>query len=243
MTTFDLPDPELVSVRLDPTQRVTLGGGVAVEAEEQRISLGQPVCLPADLDHVDDGAKPFLLGRPDSTFTLLAVTVSFVHDEDNPFKSAWVDITLRPQSPPDMAPPVAWSMVPFEESDPVNVTKKAVFDGSLKLKNPALGLDVGPRYERDNKITYTQRAVSVEALREGQSTPRWQFSETDVSPVRGTHRLTLIVDTARGAVGQAEISAGATIWLRRRKVFRYEAALDKLPEVAFAVVPPGRAAR
>jgi hypothetical protein len=238
MTTFDLPEPELVSVRLDPAQRVTLGGGVAAEAEEQRIWLGQPVCLPADLDHVDEDAKPFLMGRPDSTFTLLAVTVSFAHDEDNPLKSAWVDITLRRQSPPDMPEPLAWSMVPFDDSDPVNVTKKAVFNGSLKLESPALGLDVGPSMERENDRTYTQRAVSVEALREGKSTPRWQFSETDVSPIRGTHRLTLIVDTARGAFGRAEISAGATIWLRRRKVFRYEAALDKVPEVAFAVVPP-----
>jgi hypothetical protein len=238
MTTFDLPEPELVSVRLDPAQRVTLGGEVAADAEEDRIWLGEPVCMPADLEHVDEAARPFLVGRPDSTFTLLAVTVSFAHDEDNPLKSAWVDITLRRQSPPDMPEPVAWSMVPFDDSDPVNVTKKAVFNGSLKLKNPALGLNIGPSMKRENDRTYTQRAVSVEALREGKSTPRWQFSETDVSAIRGTHRLTLIVDTARGAFAQAEISAGATIWLRRRKVFRYEAALDKVPEVAFAVVPP-----
>ena len=242
MTTFDLPEPELVSVSLDPGQRVTLGSRAAVEAEEDRIWLGRPVCLPADLDDVDEDAKPFLMGRPDSTFTLLAVTVSFAHDEDNPLKSAWVDVALRRQSPPDVPEPVAWSMQPLSDSDPVSVARKASFDASLKLKAHPLPVDIGPSIKRENDRSYTQRAVRVEALREGESTPRWQFSETEVSPIRGAHRLTLIVETARGASGQAEISAGATIWVRRVKVFRYAAALDKVPEIAFAVVPPTPAA-
>ena len=238
MTTFDLPEPELVRVRLDPSQRVTLGGGVAVEAEEERIWLGRPVCLPADLDDVDEDARPFLMASPDSTFTLLAFTVSFAHDEDNPLKSAWVNVALRRQLPPDVPEPVAWSMVPFSDSDPVNVARKASFDASLKLKGHPLPFDIGPSMKRENDRSYTQRAVKVEALREGKSNPNWTFSETEVSPIRGTHRLTLIVETARGASAQAEISVGATIWLRRRKVFRYAAVLDKVPEVAFAVVPP-----
>jgi hypothetical protein len=237
MTTFDLPDPELVSVRLDPAQRVTLGAGAAVEPERKRISLGQPVCLAADLDHVDEEARPFLLGHANSTFTLLALTVSFVHDEDSPFQSAWVDVALRRQAPPDMAMPVARSMVPLSDSDPVNVTRKATFNGSLKLTAPVLGLDVGPSVGQESDRTYTRRAVRIEADGEGQSTPRWTFSRTEVSAIRGTHRLTLIVVTDRGAVAQAEISAGATIWLRRAKVFRYQAALEDLPEVAYAVIP------
>jgi hypothetical protein len=242
MTTFDLPEPELVGVRLDPSQRVTLGGGAAVESEEDRIWLGRPVCLPADLDDVDEDAKPFLMASPDSTFTLLAVTVSFAHDEDNPLKSAWVDVALRRRVPPDVPEPVAWSMVPFSDSDPVNVARKASFDASLKLEADALPVDIGPSIQRENDRSYIQRAVRVEALREGKSNPGWKFSQTEVSPIRGTHRLTLIVETARGASAQAEISAGATIWLRRRKVFRYAAALEKVPEVASIVVPPALAA-
>jgi hypothetical protein len=60
---------------------------------------------------------------------------------------------------------------------------------------------------------------------------------TDVSPIRGMHRLRLIVETASGSSGRAEISVGATIRLRRKRLFRFRAALDKVPEVAVVAVP------
>lgn len=237
MTTFDLPEPELLSVRLDPEQRETLGTAEVVNAEADRVSLGRPICQPVDPDTVDADTKPFLTGRPDSTFSLLGLTVGFAYDEDNPLGSAWVDVTLRRQAPADAPEPVAWSMQPLSEADPVNVAKKATFDASLKLKSQLLPVDIGPSASRETDRSYTQRAVSVEASGEGTSAARWTFFATEVSPIRGTHRLLLIVETASKCSGRAEISVGATIRLRRRKLFRFRAALDKVPEVAVIAVP------
>lgn len=238
MTTFSLPEPELLTVGLDPDQRVTLGAGVVVDAEPQRVRLGRPFCRPADLDSVDADTRPFLIGRPDSAFSLVGFPVSFSHDEDNPLVSAWVDVTLRRQAPPDALEPVAWSLLPLSEADPVNVAKKATLDASLKFKSGLLPVDIGPSFGHENDRSYTQRAVSVEALGEGTSAARWEFFATEVSPIRGTHRLMLIVETTSGSSGQAEISIGATIRIRRQKVFRFKAALDKLPEIAIVAVPP-----
>jgi hypothetical protein len=237
MTTLDLPEPELLSISLDPEQRVTLGAPVVVGPQTERVSLGRPVCQPVALETVDADTKPFLTGRPDSIFSLLGLVVSFAYDKANPLESAWVDVALRRQAPPDAPEPVAWSMLPMSEADPVNVTKKATFDASLKLKGQPLPIDIGPSTGRQNDRSYTQHAVSVEAFGEGTSTVRWAFFATEVSPIRGTYRLLLIVETAGGSSGRAEISVGATIRLQRRKLFRFRAALDNVPDVAVIAVP------
>ena len=159
MTTFDLPEPELVNVRLDPSQRVTLGGGVAVEAEEERIWLGRPVCLP-----------------------------------------------------PHVPEPVAWSMVPFSDSDPVNVARKESVNASLKLKGHPLPFDIGPSMKHENDRSYTQRAVRVEALREGKSNPGWTFSETEVSPIRGDLAVLEHVADPRAVLVAWRRGGGALAW-------------------------------
>jgi len=242
MTTLDLPEPELLSVLLEPEQRVTLGRGTVVAAEADRVCLGRPVCQPVDLDAVDADTKPFLGGHPASTFSLLALTVSFAYDEDNPLGSAWVDVALRREAPAGAPEPVARSMQPLSEADPVNVAKKATFDASLKLKSSVLPANIGPSIGRENDRSYTQRAVSLEAHGEGSSAARWEFFATDVSPIRGTHRLLLIVETASGSSGRAEIGAGATILLRRKRLFLFRAKLDQVPEVAVVALPAAPAA-
>lgn len=237
MTTLDLPDPELLSVRLDPEQRQTLGTVVTVTPQDGRVLLGLPVCQPVGPDNVDADTKPFLTQRPDSVFSLLELVVSFTYDEDNPLESAWVNVTLWRQTPPGAPEPVAWSMQPLSEADPVNVTKKATFDASLKLKAQPLPVDIGPSVSREGDRSYTQRAVSVEAFGQRKSAAGWRFFKTEVSPIRGTHRLLLFVETASGSSGRAEISAGATIRLRRRKLFGFRAALDQVPEIAAIAIP------
>jgi hypothetical protein len=98
-------------------------------------------------------------------------------------------------------------------------------------------VNIGPSVGRENDRSYTERAVSLEARGEGTSAARWEFFATDVSPIRGTHRLLLIVETASGSSGRAEVGAGATIRLRRQKLFRFRARLDRVPEVAVVTLP------
>lgn len=238
MTTFDLPDDVLVDVTLQPVRRDVLGAGDAVREEANRIVLGKPIGRLVDPATVDDDAKSFLAERSGSTFTLLKVTVGFVHDEENPLESAWVDIHFDGQG--SDATPVAtvWSMQPLNESDPVNVSTKVTVDASLKLTGP-LSLQVGPAAGFEKDRSYVEPAVKVEAIGEGTATPRWRFSPTVTSPIRGTHRLVSVVETGTGMSATADISVGATIRLHRFKVFRYEGALEDLPDVAHYVVPPG----
>ena len=236
MTTIDLPDDELVDVTLQPVTRDVLGAGDAVGEEARRIALGTPIGRLVDPATVDDDAKAFLAGRSGSTFTLLKVTVSFVHEEEDPFESAWVDVHF--DGPGGDGAPVAtvWSMQPLSESDPVNVSTKVSLDGSLKL--PGVLSGVGPSAGAERDRAFVEPAVKVEAIGEGTASPRWRFMPTVTSPIRGTHRLVAVVETPVGTSATADVSVGATIRLRKLKVFRYEAALEHLPEVAHYVVPP-----
>jgi len=237
MTTFEFPDEDLVDVTLQPVQRTVLGGGELVPVQAKRIALGRPIGRLFDLETADEDTKSFLAGRSGSTFTLLKVTVGFVHEDEEPIESAWVD--LRFDGEVKGAEPVAtvWAMQPLSESDPITVTTKATIDASLKVTGP-FSISVGPEASGEKDRTYTQAAVKVEAIGEGTATPRWRFSPTVTSPIRGTHRLLSVVETPTGVTATAGISVGATLRLRKLKVFRYEAALQDLPDVAHYLVPP-----
>jgi len=238
MTTLDLPgDDGLIDVTLEPVQRDVLGAADAVGDQPERIALGTPIGRLVDPATLDDDAKSFLAGRTGSTFTLLKVTVGFVHQEEDPFESAWVDVRFEGPGGDGTSNATVWSMQPLSDSDPVNVATKVTMDASLKLTG-LLSAVSGPSVGKEKDRSYVEEAVKVEAIGEGTATPRWRFSPTVTSPIRGTHRLVAVVETPAGASATADISVGATIRLRKLKVFRYEGALEQLPDVAHFVVPP-----
>jgi len=239
MTTLEIPEPEMFTVALDLEKRTTLGPTDETRVHIDRVALGRPFCVTIDPATVDADAKSFLRARAESTFSLLALTTSFTPDEENPLESAWVDVTLRTNEPPRAPEPIAWAMKPLAASDPVAVSRTVSFNGSLKFTSELIPIDVGPETGMARETSYERRAVSVEALREGTSRPRWTFFRTEVTQIRGIHRLFLIVETVAGSSGFAKISIGATVRLRRLKVFRYRAPLEHLPDVVQVALPPG----
>jgi len=234
VTTFEAPPSELIPVALEPQGRTTLKGAQEqAQAHHDRLSLGWPSCIELDMSRVDDEAKVFLAARPASRFFLLALTASFAPDDENPLESAWVDVQLSTDSPAGTEDPVAWSMKPSTSSDPVSETRKVSIDASLKLV-----ADLGVQAGKERTISFERRAVTVEALREGTRTPGWTFYATEVGQIRGAHHLFLIIDMAAGSTGTATISVGATLRLRRLRVFRYRATLEHLPEMSRIALPP-----
>jgi hypothetical protein len=237
MTTIDVPEAELVSLTLLPHHRETLGTAEDIRAQPDRVSIGRPVCVPLDAATVDDDAKVFLGEHQGSAYFLLALTASFTPDEENPLVSAWVDVTMSTSEPVGAPEPVAWSMKPLSAADPVTISRKVSFNGSLKL---TVGpMDIGPDAGSERVTSYARSAISVEALREGTNRPQWRFYTTEIGQVRGVHHLFLIAQTAAMSKGVADVSIGATVQLHRLKIFRYSAALEHLPNVAQVALPPG----
>jgi len=237
MTTIDVPEVELVSLTLIPEHRETLGAAEEVRAQPDRVSIGRPVCVPLDAATVDDDAKVFLGKNPGSAYFLVALAASFTPDDENPLVSAWVDVTMSTSEPLGAPEPVAWSMKPLSAADPVSISRKVSFNGSLKLT--AGPMDIGPAAGTEEVISYARSAISMEALREGTSRPQWRFYTTEIGQIRGVHHLLLIAQTEVASKGIADVSIGATVRLRRLKIFRYSAALEHLPDVARLTFPPG----
>jgi hypothetical protein len=239
MTTLELPEPELQEIRLDPYERIVRGAGKTETLESQtgRLALGLPILQPLNTETVDEDTRPFLQARPNSRFYLLTTTVSFRPDKDLPFKSAWVDITLRCPAPDATEQPVAWSMDPHSVADAISVSRKIALSPSLKVSAPGITLEsAGPSMEEE--ITFDRHDVSLEALNEGTGHPRWDFYSTNSGQIRGVHTLCLVIDLPANKQGTASIEMGATIRMRHMKIFRFTAALPETPQIATVNINP-----
>lgn len=235
MTTLELPNTELMDVDLLPTQRRTLGAREVLESQRGRLAVGWPTLIPLDTATLDESGRAYLAGRPDSNFFLLNLNASFALDTNNPLESAWVEIVLSADAP--AVAPVAWSMTPLSAEDSAKQTKTVTLDATLKFK--AFGIEAGPSAKSERTTTSTKKEVSLEALFEGTSKPTWRLYATPSTAIHGLHRLSLVVDSQAGSAGSARVGIGATIRLKRLKVFRYSADLRDDNNGAVVAIPAG----
>jgi hypothetical protein len=231
MTEFKIADTPLLPVTLGLDRRVTLGPASDAPGEQDdRISIGRPTVVPLDAGTVDADARVFLQGRPSSAFLLLALTCSFRAADDQPIEQAWIEVRLQTLQPSGSDDPTAWSMEPLSLTNPVQVSEVTKLDASLKLTSPVIPIEVGPDMERDKTETFEVQVPFVEAHREGTSRPAWIFSRTKITEVRGVHRLRTVIDLPAGTTARAEVSAGATLRLKKLGLIPYKALLDRLPD-------------
>ena len=231
MTIIELGDPALEPVPLGLERRVTLGGSHdAPDEQHDRISLGRPVCVALDPATVDAEAQAFLQGKIGSAFCLLALVCSFRADDDAPIDQAWIEVRLEAAGGGGATAPLAWSMEPLSVTDLVQVSQVAKLDASLKLKSDTVPIELGPSASKETTREFAQRVPYIEAHREGTSRPSWIFTRTPITEVRGVHRLRTVVQLVAGTTGRAEISAGATLRLKRLGLIPYRAKLRDLPE-------------
>jgi hypothetical protein len=231
MTELKIADTPLLPVALGLDQRVTLGPRTDAPGEQaDRISLGRPAVVPLDINTVDADGRVFLQGRPSSTFLLLALTCSFRAVEEEPIEQAWIEVQLRTLQPADSEDPTAWSMEPLSLTSLVQLSEVTKLDASLKLTSPVVPIEFGPDAGREKTEVVMVSVPFVEAHREGTSRPAWIFSRTKIVEVRGVHRLRTVISLPAGATARAEVSAGATLRLKRLGLIPYKALLDQLPE-------------
>ena len=231
MTELKIADTALLPVTLTLDRRMTLGPMAdAPGQQDDRISLGRPAVVPLDMSTVDTDARAFLEGRPSSKFFLLALTCSFRVVHDKPIEQAWIQVQLSTLQPAGCDDPTAWSMEPLSLTSSLRISETTKVDASLKLTSPLVPVEAGPSMAGEKTEAYQVSIPFVEAYREGTSRPAWIFSRTKITEVRGVHRLRTVIDLPAGATGRAEVSAGATLRLKRLGLIPYKALLDQMPE-------------
>lgn len=195
-------------------ERVTLGAGAAPPGSfTDRVVIGRPLVATVDVADLPAERRRYAAG--DRRFATVELPVSFVHDDDNPFESAWLQVALTQDSDGDGWPPVGRWLEPSVVSSTVAETHTTKLGTSKILMT-----------EHNQQTTSQRTLISLEALYEGTAQPTWSFTRTRHHEIRGRHTLTMAVEHAPTGTVTASVSIGATIRVRRLGIFSYTVPSD-----------------
>jgi len=199
-----------------PLDLRTVRGRPAPDAPAQllgRVVVGAPrarLLTPADA-----GADPELhrfieAEASTSSYYLVALSCTFVSDDEQRLADAWLRIDLNGA--------IAQSM------EPVSLEKITELSYHVKISIPCV---INSEFTVSGKKN--KRESAVQALYEGTSTPAWTFTETSSTALHGLQRLRMIVRAAAGQHVQGAITVGANVRHKRLGVFPYIAPIAELP--------------
>jgi hypothetical protein len=240
MMEIELPKTELQPVMLEIEERETLGlRGSAPSEAPDRIAIGKPQCLALDRATLNRRARRFLKARSGSSYYLVAFDCSFRYEEERPLESAWLRIDLLIPEERVEGTATAWSLEPLLQYDAISVSRTVSLSAALKL-TAGVGVsgELGPSGERQTIETYERRAVFLEGLGEGTSSPAWSFTRTPVAEIRGAFHLRLVAELPAASRAEGVVSVGATIKHRvLGGIFSYSANLDDVSNVRVVPIP------
>lgn len=239
MTTFDLPQQELIPLGLELEERQTLGLRERAPVDAPgRIALGRPQCIALDEKTVDRDAQRFLKTRDAHAYYLVALTCSFQQDLQRPLETAWLKFDLRLTGGAPGLEVVAWSLEPAILYKTIKVTRTVKLDASLKLTGIGpVPAEVGPSASRETHEEYERQAVFLEALGEGTSSAAWSFTRTPVAEIGGPFHLRLVAELPKAAQAIGTLNVGASIRQRAIGIFSYTANLQELPAARLLNIP------
>jgi hypothetical protein len=203
----DLPERPLTLASAEPDRgddQVEHASGLP--PLQGRISLGGPVALPVTIDLVarDPQARAYFeLESTQASFHLVHISVTF-EDGAPPPPLEWVTVELALSSTSSQVQPVAWSMMPHRVTDTHELQRSFTLGPQLKF----LGVEASAG-EISVASKEHRTKVFLEALRDLQSTPKWRFTRTSNMPLRGAHRLVMVIRAERGAATGVRISVRA----------------------------------
>lgn len=178
-----------------------------------RVVVGSPrarLLTPADADTDQDLRRFIEAEARTSSYYLVALSCTFVSDDQQRLADAWLRI--------DLDGAVAQSM------EPVSLEEITELSYNIKIGVPCVinsELTVGGKKDKVES--------AVQALYEGTSTPAWTFTETSSRALHGLQRLRMIVRAAAGHYAQGTISVGANVRHKRLGVFPYVVPIAELP--------------
>ncbi len=211
---------DLQAIDLDLDERVTLGLSVAPpETFKERVYLGRTHVAEFEGDDLTAAQRSHVEAHPELRFARAGVPLTLVHDEENPFESVWLQITLRTE-PSDGAAISRW-LDPGLLFDTIETTTTDKIGAALKVTA-----------EHSEQVKSTGRAVYLEALYDGSPMPTWSFTRTK-EQIRGRYLLSMVVEAERDARVTAEARLGATVRAKKLGIFSYTAKLTPVVATLF----------
>ncbi|MGW3031263.1 hypothetical protein ACWDCB_08500 [Streptomyces sp. NPDC001178] len=203
---------DLQAIDLNLDERVTLGLSAAPpETFKERVYLGRTRVGEFEGNDLTSDQRSHVEAHPDLRFTRAEVPLTLVHDEENPFESVWLQITLHTE-PSDGAAISRWLDPSF------------LFDAIETTTTDKIGAALKVTAEHTEESKSTGRVPYLEALYDGGPTPTWSFTRTE-NQIRGRYLLSMVVEAERDARVTAEARLGATVRAKKLGIFSYAAKL------------------
>lgn len=158
-----------------------------------RVAFGGPLAVPVTSDYVtDDPVLRVFVEREaaHSVYHLVHMSVSFAGEPATPrLDSVVIELTMSSTGGPE---PVAWSMAPLRITDPVQIERGFRLGPNLKLQDLEVGVG-----EFEWKASSSRSEIFLQAHRELRADPAWEFRRTAAMALYGSHRLIMVVRSAR----------------------------------------------
>lgn len=193
-----------------------------------RASIGCPVAIPLTSDRVaaDSELRTFIEAEAGSArYVLVYLACTFKPTRGERISKAWlsVNLGLRP-SPQDGNLAIAWSMEPMRTSKALSLHR------TLSIKVPVKFVEANAEVGS----AVSAEAVFCEALDLQQSTPSWEFTDSQSQRLRGAQRMNLVIRAPLAEV-TGTVSLRANVTRKRLGVLPYRASVDGGPALSFVV--------
>jgi hypothetical protein len=200
-----LSTPTFVPTILTP--RKTKGGLSALwsKLSTARVDIGKPLYqrIDAEFEGVGTDTAAFIKSQKQSSFYFLRLACTFWDDPGSPFISARFQTLLRAADGGE--DPIAWSMLPDQEHDEVVEEDSVELTPSLKVTG------VGLSGKAAKKMTQTRKLPRVQAFGEQQSNVAWKINRTELTPITGSMRFSIVVRALKNAKFSARVTVDAEI--------------------------------
>lgn len=205
---MNIPFPELSVVDTELQPRVVRGGLPNLwkrKDSKARVGIGRPLPQPIDasLEGIDAKTLAFVKAEAESSFYLVHLACTFWDDPATPFVSARFQAFLRSRAEHDQ--PIVWSMFPTEAHDEVTQENSVDIGPSLKVK----GFGVSAKASKTTKTTL--KLPKIQAFGEQQPDVTWKISRTELTPISGSMRFTVVVRARKGIHFTVRVAADAEI--------------------------------
>jgi hypothetical protein len=193
-----------------------------------RVSIGHPLAIPLTSETVatDPDLTTFIEAEAGSArYALVYLACTFKPARGERISKAWLSVKLAlGPSAQDGDAAIAWSMEPMRTSKALNLRR------TLSIKVPVKFVEVNAEAGSD----VSAEAVFCEALDLQQSTPSWEFTDSQSQRLTGAHKMNLVIRAPLSEV-TGTVSLRASVTRKHFGVLPYRTSADGGPALSFVV--------
>ena len=191
------------------------------------IDLSPVTAIPLAAKMTDDAELANFIAAEKGRFRYdyVRLRCSFFPCDGEKFEKAWLEVDITASERCVSDPPVAWSIVPGNEFDKVQVTNSAKIGAKFKLMEG----------EVSQSTTGDVKLYSIRGYREGGPQPFWEMKSNELADLNGSLAFHLVVRSPSNVDTKGSVKLSTMIGARKFWVFHSAAAHANEPVQNFVL--------